>query len=171
MVRQQEALNLLRPHELAKYNASNQRDYGTAGGRRDFESGVNLLERLTGLDIDRDGDVESQAKRAHGLPPRLLQLWLCGRLPCLRPDPRESQLLPRSTLAIPRPLFKLQKGELHAHQSQPSHAEGGAPQEPRGRHHAAYMGTCPTTTSSLASPPSAASIRSRVVPTTRERVR
>lgn len=50
-------LTLLRPHELAKYNASNQRDYGTAGGRRDFESGVNLLERLTGLDIDRDGDV------------------------------------------------------------------------------------------------------------------
>lgn len=50
-------LTLLRPAELAKYNMSGVRDYGSGKNSRDFEGGVNLLEKITGLDLDRDGDV------------------------------------------------------------------------------------------------------------------
>jgi hypothetical protein len=58
-------LVLLTPAQLKKYDLSKQRDYGSGMGARDLEGGVNSLERLTGLDLDGDGDV-GVAGRASG---------------------------------------------------------------------------------------------------------
>ena len=57
-------LTLLRPAELEKYNMSRVRDYGSGKNSRDFEGGVNLLEKITGLDLDRDGDVGAKGNAA-----------------------------------------------------------------------------------------------------------
>lgn len=61
---QRRLLTLLRPAELEKYNMSKQRDYGSGKNSRDLEGGVNLLEQLTGLDLDRDGDVGAKGNTA-----------------------------------------------------------------------------------------------------------
>lgn len=64
-------LKLLRPQELKKYDLSKSRDYGTGKGARDLEAGANLLESITGLDLDGDGDVGARGStNGRGNAPR-----------------------------------------------------------------------------------------------------